>query len=107
MIAAAHTALVGLFPARQAALDEFYEGSLAALVAACEHGGQPHKRQRPCTTRIERGVTWGTEVAHAVLDWRASDGFTASYPPFAGGTRLASGGPYRPRRDERTGVGIH
>ena len=96
VIAAAHTALVALFPSRQAALDERYEGSLAALLAACGHDGQPHSGQRPCETRIERGVTFGTEVAHAVLDWRATDGFTVSYPAFAGGTAVGQWRPVPP-----------
>ena len=95
VIAAAHTTLVGLFPSRQAALDERYEGSLASLLAACGHD-QPHGGQRPCATRIEVGVAWGTEVAHAILDWRAGDGFTASYPPFVGGTAVGQWRPVPP-----------
>jgi hypothetical protein len=91
VIAAAHTALVGLFPSRQAALDESYAASLAALSDACEHGGQ-WRRQR-CTTRIERGVAWGNEVAQAVLGWRATDGFVGSYASFTGGTAV---GQWRP-----------
>ncbi len=43
--------------------------------------------------RIERGIAWGTEVAQAVLAWRATDGFSASYPPFTGGTAV---GQWRP-----------
>ena len=92
VIAAAHTALVGLFPSRQAALDASYAASLAALSGDCEHRGQSHKRHS-CATRIERGVAWGTEVAQAVLAWRATDGFSASYPPFTGGTTV---GQWRP-----------
>ena len=41
----------------------------------------------------ERGIAWGTEVAQAVLAWRATDGFSASYPPFTGGTAT---GQWRP-----------
>jgi membrane-associated phospholipid phosphatase len=96
VIAAAHTALVGLFPTEQAVLDERYEASLAALSLACEHGRQPHGRGRSCATRIERGVAWGTEVAHAILAWRAADGFSASYPPFAGGTEVGQWRPVPP-----------
>ena len=43
--------------------------------------------------RIERGIAWGSEVAQAVLAWRATDGFSASYPPFTGGTAV---GQWRP-----------
>ena len=42
---------------------------------------------------IERGREWGTEVAQAVLAWRATDGFARSYPAFTGGTAI---GQWRP-----------
>jgi hypothetical protein len=66
VIAAAYTALVGLFPSQQPALDEPYAASLAGLRDRCED-------RDPCVRRIERGVSWGTEVAQAVLAWRAAD----------------------------------
>jgi hypothetical protein len=91
VIAAAYTALVGLFPAQQPALDASYAESLDALRDDCEH-----RRRHSCATRIERGVTWGGEVAHAVLDWRANDGFTVSYPAFAGGTAVGQWRPVPP-----------
>ncbi len=93
VIAAAHTALVGLFPSRQAAFDERYAASLEALSDDCEGGSQSRGRQRSCASRIERGVAWGTEVAQAVLDWRATDGFSVSYAPFTGGPAV---GQWRP-----------
>ena len=96
VIAAAYTALVSLFPTQQPALDASYAASLAALTANCEHKGQSHGRPRSCATRIERGIAWGTEVAHAVLGWRANDGFTVSYPPFAGGTAVGQWRPVPP-----------
>lgn len=96
VIAAAHTALVGLFPTQQPALDASYEASLAALSAACEHNGKPHERGRSCATRIERGIAWGTQVAHAVRNWRDNDGFAISYPPFAGGTAVGQWRPVPP-----------
>jgi hypothetical protein len=80
VIAAAYTALVGLFPSQQPSLDASYAASLAALG---EHGGQSR----------ERGIAWGTQVAQAVLAWRATDGFNTSYPPFFGGTAI---GQWRP-----------
>ena len=89
VVAAAHTALVGLFPAQQAALDERYAASLAALHGECEDKGW-------CTARLERGVAWGTEVAEAVLAWRATDGFGVSYPPFTGGTAVGQWRPIPP-----------
>lgn len=83
VIAAAYTALVGLFPSRLAALDASYSASLAALSDDDEDGGQSR----------ERGIAWGTEVAQAVLAWRATDGFNGTYPAFAGGTAI---GQWRP-----------
>jgi hypothetical protein len=83
VIAAARTTLVGLFPSRQSALDESYAASLAALSDDGGDGGQSR----------ERGVAWGTEVAHAVLAWRAIDGFNGTYPAFTGGTAV---GQWRP-----------
>jgi hypothetical protein len=83
VIAAAYTALVGLFPSRQPALDVSYAASLAALSDDGEDGGQSR----------ERGIRWGTQVAQAVLAWRATDGFGGIYPAFTGGTAV---GQWRP-----------
>ena len=100
VIAAAYTALVGLFPSRQPALDASYAASLAAL---SDDGGRTAAQSR------ERGIAWGTEVAQAVLAWRATDGFSASYPAVH---RWDRGRPVAAdtagvRTDERPGVGIH
>jgi hypothetical protein len=84
VVAAAYTTLAGLFPARQAALADMYAASLAALNDGDDGDGG---RSR------ERGVAWGTEVAGAVLAWRATDGFSAPLPPFTGGTAI---GQWRP-----------
>jgi hypothetical protein len=86
VIAAAYTALVALFPARERPLSDSYAASLAALSDDGGDGGQ---------TR-ERGIAWGTYVAQAVLAWRASDGFGASYPPFIGGTAVGQWRPIPP-----------
>ena len=86
VIAAAYTALVGVFPSRQSALDDSYEASLEALSDDAGDGGKSR----------ERGIAWGTEVAQAVLDWRAADGFSASYPPFTGGTAVGQWRPTAP-----------
>src|SRR5438105_467872 len=83
VIAAAYTALASLFPARQAALDASYAASVAALSDDGEDGGEAR----------ERGISWGIEVANAVLAWRATDGFNARYPAFFGGTAI---GQWRP-----------
>ena len=93
VIAAAYTALVGLFPSRQAALDASYAASLAALERPVRRRQPIAHTSRSCAERIERGIAWGTAVAQAVLAWRATDGFSASYPPFTGGTAV---GQWRP-----------
>jgi hypothetical protein len=86
VIAAAYTALVALFPARERPLSDSYAASLAALSDDGGDGGQSR----------ERGIAWGTYVAQAVLAWRASDGFGASYPPFTGGTAVGQWRPIPP-----------
>jgi hypothetical protein len=83
VIAAAYTALVGLFPGRQPQLDASYAASLAALSDDGEDGGQSRAR----------GIAWGIRVAQAVLAWRATDGFFGTYPSFTGGTAV---GQWRP-----------
>jgi hypothetical protein len=82
VIAAAHAALVGLFPSRAPMLDDRYDASLAAL---SDDGDGGESRQR--------GILWGNEVAQAVLAWRGSDGFTGVYDPFIGGSAT---GQWRP-----------
>ncbi len=83
VIAAAYRTLSILFPSRQQALSGRYLASLAALSDDGEDGGESR----------ERGISWGTEVANAVLAWRSTDGFSVSYPAFTGGTVI---GQWRP-----------
>jgi membrane-associated phospholipid phosphatase len=92
VIAAAHTALVGLFPSRVAELDASHADSLAALSATCEARARGRKRHS-CSRKIERGLAWGNEVGQAVLAWRAGDGFDGTYEPFRGGEAV---GQWRP-----------
>ena len=103
VIAAAYSALVGIFPslsvAQREALNARYVASLTAL---SDQGGDDGESR-------QRGIDWGTEVAKAVLAWRATDGFTP--PPsisFVGGSAV---GQWRPtggimRRHECAGLGI-
>src|SRR4030095_13625121 len=78
VIAAAYTALLGLFPPSiKADLDIIYAASLAALSDDEDDDGGKSR---------ERGIAWGTEVANAVLAWRANDGFSTPPPAFRGGT---------------------
>ena len=83
VIAAGYTALVGLFPTQKPSLDASYAASLAAL---SDDGGDGGKSR-------QRGIDWGTQVAQAVLAWRATDGFSGSYPAFTGGPAV---GQWRP-----------
>ncbi len=84
VIAAAYTVLINLFPtpAIVTALEARYAASLDALSDDGD-GGQSR----------ERGIAWGAEVAHRVLDWRATDGSALIYPAFRGGTAI---GQWRP-----------
>ncbi len=86
VIAAAYTTLVSLFPTRAGQLGDSYAASLAALSDDGGDGGQSR----------ERGIAWGTQVAQAVLAWRISDGFNASYPPFTGGAAVGQWRPIPP-----------
>ena len=95
MIAAAYTALVGLFPSRQAELDASYAASLAALAEHDGDIGQSWWLAIAWQSR-QRGIAWGTEVANAVLAWRAADGFGVSYPAFTGGTTVGQWRPVPP-----------
>jgi len=106
VIAAAHTALVGLFPSQQAVLDASYATSLAELSDDCEGRGHSLKHVARCTSRIERGIAWGTEVARAVLVWRATDGFSATYPPFTGGTAVGQWRPTPPASAAMSAQGL-
>src|SRR5262245_31916949 len=62
VIAAAHTALLGLFPSQEPSLDARYAASLAALADDDEDADDDGQS-------LVRGIAWGTEVAQAVLAW--------------------------------------
>jgi hypothetical protein len=76
--AAAHTSLVGLYPAQQSALDADYAAGLAKL---------------PDGPAKDKGVRLGKEVASDLLAIRANDGSSVTPPPFVPG---ANPGDYRP-----------
>src|SRR3954468_9192017 len=96
VIAAAYTALAGLFPSRAPALGASYAASLAQLSDDGGDGGQSQ----------ERGIAWGTEVARAVLAWRATDGFSATYPPFTGGAAVGQWRPTPPGLGAMSAQGV-
>ncbi len=99
VIAAAYTALVGLFPSQQAALDASYAASLAALSDDGEDGGQSR----------ERGIDWGTR-GRAGRARLARDRWVQRELPSVhrwDGGRPVAADTARVRSDERPGVGIH
>ena len=95
VVAAAYTALVALFPSRAVQLGGSYEASLAAIGG---DGGQS----------LERGIGWGTDVARAVLAWRAADGFSGElHAVHRRNSGRAMATDCARRGDERARVGIH
>jgi hypothetical protein len=75
---AAHTALIGLYPAQQTSIDADYAAELAKVADG------PAK---------DKGVRLGEQVAGDLLAIRANDGSNATPPPFIPGT---DAGDYRP-----------
>jgi hypothetical protein len=67
--AAAHEALVNLFPARISTFDALH----AAILAGIPNGPQK-----------TAGIVWGESVANQILAARANDGWNASVPPPGG-----------------------
>ena len=81
---AAYATLVKLYPSQQATLDSKLVDSFAAI------GGGPTAETHAA---ISAGMAWGKKVADQIWDWRSSDGFAASIPPYTGGTNA---GQWRP-----------
>ena len=69
--AAAHTALVGLYPQQQGILDQDYAAELAQV---------PDGRAK------DKGIELGEQVAGELLAIRANDGSNVPAPPFVAGT---------------------
>jgi hypothetical protein len=67
--AAAHTALVSLFPLQKTYLDAQFASSIAAMRAG-----------DGANSRIAMGIAWGSSVAGQILAWRAADGFSTVLP---------------------------
>lgn len=76
-ISAAHTVLIGLYPAQA----DFLNDKLAESTAKIP-GIEGNSRS------IARGLAWGRQVGLAVLANRANDGVNASVPPYLGGFAL-------------------
>ena len=84
--AAAHEALIMLFPAQKAMLDARLAASLAQISDDGDVSGKS----------IARGLAWGATVADEILAWRASDGFTVVPPPYVAGTAPGNWQPTPP-----------
>jgi hypothetical protein len=74
-VEAAYASLLLLFPSQQTTLDSQRAISLAGIASgrAAEH-----------SESIQRGISWGDQVAAAIWAWRNTDGFTPTPPPFFG-----------------------
>jgi hypothetical protein len=83
-VQAAYSSLVKLYPAQKDALDGEFAASLANLL---------DDEEENVGRSIERGLTWGQQVADEIWAWRSTDGFTPAPPPFLGGTAV---GQWRP-----------
>ena len=83
---AAHEALVTLFPAQQAMLDQ----RLADTISQIDRPWQSDDRS------IAEGLQWGKTVADATLAWRATDGFGTAPPTYAPPASPGAGPRQRP-----------
>jgi len=79
VIESAYAILVALYPDQQAGLRAERRAALAQLHAPAG--------------AIKKGREFGALVADDILNWRSTDGFAPSLPPFLGGTNI---GQWRP-----------
>lgn len=84
-VQAAYAILLQLYPSQQATFDQERAASLAAI--ACSPAVRHHH------VSIAKGIEWGQTVADEIWNWRSTDGFTPSPPPFLGGNDV---GEWRP-----------
>jgi hypothetical protein len=73
---AAYTTLVALIPGQ----NPLFDAQLAATLAQISDDPSDPGRS------VQRGLAWGTTVAHDILTWRATDGFAAPPPPYVVGS---------------------
>ncbi|HEY7307249.1 MAG TPA: vanadium-dependent haloperoxidase [Bryobacteraceae bacterium] len=81
-IQAAYASLVRLYPDQKSTFDQKRAESFAAL--------RCHQRD---FMALWAGIEWGRRVADAIWDWRSTDGFNQTPPPFEGGSAI---GEWRP-----------
>ena len=82
-IQAAYASLIRLYPAQKSELDQERSKSLATLRNHCRHDFHS----------VWAGIEWGQKVADAIWNWRSTDGFNKTPPPFNGGSGI---GEWRP-----------
>ena len=82
-IQAAYATLVRLYPTQKSTFDLRRAESFAGL--ECHH--------RHDFSSVWAGIEWGQRVADAIWNWRSTDGFNQTPPPFEGGLAL---GEWRP-----------
>jgi membrane-associated phospholipid phosphatase len=70
-IQAAYAMLLKLYPAQSDLLTTHHDASIAAIT-----GEKPQS--------IAAGMAWGQKVADSIWDWRSTDGFNPTPPPFVG-----------------------
>ena len=85
--------LLGLFPSQQPSLDARYDASVAALTERCRGLAASWMDDRAARDASSAASSGESKWRNAVLGWRASDGFSASYQAFTGGTAV---GQWRP-----------
>ena len=68
-IQAAYAMLLKLYPAQSDLLTTHHDASIAAIT-----GEKPQS--------IAAGMAWGQKVADSIWDWRSTDGFNPTPPPF-------------------------
>lgn len=99
-IQAAYASLLHLYPTQAATLNAALAASLANLPAA--KGG--YFAQERNKQSIADGLAWGQTVADAIWQWRSTDGFTPTPPPFLGGGAVGEWRPTPPAFASGAGV---
>jgi hypothetical protein len=88
-VQAAYASLLKLYPTQVSTFDAARTISLAAILNTKGGGDEQQRRHQA----IDKGISWGQEVADQIWAWRSTDGFTPAPSPFVGGTAV---GEWRP-----------
>jgi PAP2 superfamily len=85
-IQAAYASLVRLYPDQKSVFDQKRTESLGVLR---DHGQLDFRS-------VWAGIEWGQKVADAIWNWRSTDGFAQTPPPFEGGSAIGEWRPTAP-----------